>query len=227
MKRWLVCGATGLVLMAGVGCATSDKGASTEQSDEVLMVRQSEVFAPRTLNDVALLANVVVGGTVRSVEPGPTAGQGEGAVGYMVATIDVDRVYRGAPQTREVSVLVTGFEPSTGTVKRVEGVHDLDPGESGVWFLHPSGLASASDSYFVSTTAGQILKAKDGTSLSGGEQEAAGRTCGLAWSELTEEVAKVVEQTPASDASQPELMAIMDRSPSDPEFKGNPCANDH
>lgn len=160
------------------------------------VVFQREAYSVDTLGEVASLSDLIVEGSVASLVKGPIVGQGPDAIGFNELTINVLKVYQGATSSRHVRVLVTGWDPSNGQSQRVEGTHTPTSTELGIWYLHKTQLADQPDAYFVTTTAGQLLRTPAGTVATGGDQRAAAAVCGMSWDRAEALVASSTRNEP-------------------------------
>lgn len=215
--------ALGLLVGCGRGGSTaSDDGSADALGPASSVVQQSEVYSVANLNEVAALSTLAIEGDVISIKRGPTARNGPDSIGFLEVTIKPERIFLGqAPDT--VSVLVTGFHPKTGEVQRVEGIEELREGTSGIWYLRPTDADYAPDSFFVTTSAGQILREADGTADTGGSQQAASVACGKRWSEAEDLVEQSISRRGGTEVVQPGVPSKHLR----PDYAGNPCSDAH
>jgi hypothetical protein len=179
------------------------------------VVASTDTYRPATLAELAALSTVVVEGTVRTVVEGPVVDRG---LGLLAATIDVDETYQGRPR-RTVEVLYTGYRPDDHEILRSDLALELDPGAHGIWLLRPARVGGAPGAFVLSTSAGQILRTDRGTSVTGGDSEAAAAACRRSWVRI-----RLLVSAGVSDGAG--LVPLAPGAPSphaDPFFAGNPC----
>lgn len=207
------------------GSQAADNGPLVDPPEQIgppsRVIHYSEAYGVATLSEVAALSTVVVEGTVAKVDVGPVIGD-EGALGLLLATVSVERVYAGPSDLHTVNFLFHGYDPETSEVSSLE--HNLWPtaGTTGIWFLRPTELEAAPDAFYVVTSAGELHRNEDGTTRTGGDLEASSLACRVPWTQAQSMVAEAVRSAEGTTPLEPGV----DSPLADPSFAGNPCAEE-
>lgn len=213
-----------IVVPALGGCSASSQRADRTHGREV--IEQREAFTVSDLGEVAALADLVVEGSVTERRRGPASGLEQEGIGYDQLTIAVDQTYLGTAEQRTVKVLVVGWNPRDGRPQRTAGQHVASPGSRGIWFLNQTHVPDLGDAYFVTTSAGQLLRGSDGTALTGGDQEAAAVACHRTWDDARSLIIRSTRDRPPKPKAGLLIAPEIRSADGVDGFAGNPCSSD-
>lgn len=134
---------TGSAVIILLLVVTSCKSVDRSTSDGSLMTKQMFYFSD--LPQMVPTSDLVIEGTVQTVEPGRVLGEGDAAIQFAQVILSVDRVLVGNIDAASVMVEDLGLG----------GDHASGVGDHGVYFLHQK--ADAPEFYRLVNTQGRFL----------------------------------------------------------------------
>lgn len=134
---------TGSAVIILLLVVTSCKSVDRSTSDGSLMTKQMFYFSD--LPQMVPTSDLVIEGTVQTVEPGRVLGEGDAAIQFAQVILSVDRVLFGNIDAASVMVEDLGLG----------GDHASGVGDHGVYFLHQK--ADAPEFYRLVNTQGRFL----------------------------------------------------------------------
>lgn len=135
------------ILLLAVTSACSSTDASTGDGSTVIPM---QVFYFASLPQMVATSDLIVVGTVQTVEPGRVLGEDEAAIQFVQITLSVDQVLLGQFDAKSVVLEEFGLE----------GNQPSQVGDHGVYFLHQK--TDAPEFYRLINTQGRFLDNEQG-----------------------------------------------------------------